>query len=142
MDGNFMALYCTSWERNSKVVDTSCFQKTVILYASLINSTSLPTRLWRSSARHVRTPHKYYLYGRKSVPRRVSKSILLALNQYRALRSGRGERLHPASPANNTQDGGEEPGEGNDAAESREGRVDEIKDEDGHCGEEGGEGRA
>src|SRR5277367_3510853 len=126
---------CTSWERNGKVVDTSCFQKTVI-------PTSLPTRLRRSSARHVRTPHKYYLYGRKSVPRRVSKSILLALNQYRALRSGRGERLHPANPANNTQDGGEEPGEGNDAAESREGRADEIKDEDGHCGEEGGEGRA
>jgi hypothetical protein len=89
--------------------------------ASLVNSTSLPTRLWRSSARHVRIAHKYYLYGRKSVPRRVSKSILLAPNQYRALRSGRGERLHPASPANNTQDGGEEPGEGDDAAESREG---------------------
>jgi hypothetical protein len=124
------------------VVDASCFQKTVVLYASLINSTSLPTRLRRSSVRHVRTPHKYYLYGRISVPRRVSKSILLALNQYRALRSGHGERLHPASPTNNTQDGGEEPGEGDDAAESREGGADEIKDEDGHCGEEGGEGRA
>jgi len=73
---------------------------------------------------------------------RVSKSILLALNQYRALRSSHGERLHPASPANNTQDDGEEPGEGDNAAKSREGRADEIKDEDGHCGEEGGEGRA
>jgi hypothetical protein len=114
----------------------------VILYAPLINSTSLPTRLRRSSARHVRTPYKYYLYGRKPVPRRVSKSILLALNQYRALRSGRGKRLHPASPSNNTQDDGEEPSESDDAAESREGRADEIKDEDGHCWEEGGEGRA
>lgn len=71
-----------------------------------------------------------------------SARVFLVLNQYRALRSGRGERLHPASPANDTQDGGEEPGEGGDAAESREGGADEVKDEDGHCWEEGGEGRA
>lgn len=74
MDGNFISLYLA--KEMGKVIDASYFQKTVIPYASLMNSSSLPAQLRRSSARHVRAPHKDYLYGRKSVPHRVSKSIL------------------------------------------------------------------